>query len=289
MVLVWQLWRDLLVDTEAYVIARTEKQAFLNTLWQAYHTSPRDLLPWRSAHYLRPYPIMVSEFMLQQTQVKRVIPKFLEFMNVFPTMKSLSNAPQSRVVAMWSGLGYYRRAKYVHVASKQLPNDDSPWTQEVLESCVGIGSNTAGAIRVYAYNVPEYFIETNIRTVLLYHFFPHDETVPDSVLRNVLTQLVDIENPREFYWAMMDYGASLKRAGNRSARLSAHYKKQTAYEGSDRQLRASILRLLIGSTSPIQVNTIKKQLRDPRTLRLLQTLHQEKMIDLQDNMVSLKE
>lgn len=273
-----------------YTLDPMQKAAFLDTLWSEYAATSRHALPWRLDPYLSPYAILVSEFMLQQTQVQRVVPKFLAFMESFPDLGSLQRAKQSDVVSMWSGLGYYRRAKYLHMAAKTLPNSSQePWSRAQLEACAGIGPNTAGAIRVYAYEAPELFIETNVRTVLIRHFFAERDRVGDKELGSVLSQLIDYEHPREFYWAMMDYGSRLKRQGDRTARVSAHYKKQAPYEGSDRQLRARIITQLVDASKPISMKSIVEQLDDARTEGIIDQLLKEHMIEQSSGTLRLKD
>lgn len=274
----------------AYTVSPTQKVAFFDTLWKEYNAASRHSLPWRLDPYLSPYAVLVSEFMLQQTQVQRVVPKFLAFMDAFPNLEALQRAKQSDVVAIWSGLGYYRRAKYLYMAAKTLPaSSQEAWSRSQLEACAGIGPNTAGAIRVYAYDVPELFIETNVRTVLIRHFFAERDRVGDKELGRVLSQLLDYEHPREFYWAMMDYGSTLKRQGDRTARASMHYKKQAPYEGSDRQLRARIITQLVDARKSVSMQTIVEQLNDTRTEGIIDQLLKEHMVEQCNGALRLKD
>jgi A/G-specific adenine glycosylase len=241
-------------------------EAFQEIVWEYYRQHSRDL-PWR-APGLSAYEILVSEMMLQQTQVSRVIPKYHSFLRHFPAAKDLDGAPLSAVLAEWSGLGYNRRAKYLHEAAKQLVDSQQPWTLDDLAACKGVGPNTAAAVLVYAYNQPLVFIETNIRTVFIHHFFPNRRNVSDKeilplVERALLVEkgkeqpetlampkpgamrkTVGLSHYREWYWALMDYGVFLKSTAGNASRSSRHYTKQSKFAGSKRQIRGQVLRLL---------------------------------------------
>jgi A/G-specific adenine glycosylase len=206
-------------------------------------------MPWRED--TRPYYVLVSELMLQQTQVDRVIPKFNAFIARFPDERSLATAPLSDVLSLWNGLGYNRRAKYLHDAAKKITQDLSgifPSTKEALLDLPGVGPGTAGAILAYAFNHPVVFIETNVRTVYFYHFFTNGDKVSDSQLVAYIEKTVDRENPREFYQALMDYGTWLKKSGAGQITQSRHYKKQPALKGSIREVRGQIIRSLASSS-----------------------------------------
>lgn len=215
---------------------------------QLIHTRGCELyrdMPWRrdtSAYY-----VLVSELMLQQTQVARVIPKFEAFIARFPDIKALAAAPLSAVLREWTGLGYNRRAKYLHEAAKRVALEyagELPADYEQLKELSGIGPGTAGAIMAYAFNQPVVFIETNVRTVYFHYFFPHDEKVSDKQLMPLIEATLDHQNPRAFYWALMDYGSWLKQHTPKRTAQSVHYKKQSKFSGSVRQVRGQIVRLL---------------------------------------------
>jgi A/G-specific adenine glycosylase len=220
---------------------------FQELVWQKGRELYRDM-PWRST--TDPYYIMVSEFMLQQTQVDRVVPKYNAFIVTYPDVYALATAPLGDVLALWNGLGYNRRAKFLHdTAAKIVSHFDGivPSSVQDLMSLPGIGPNTAAAIVAYAYNVPVGFIETNIRTVYFQHFFADAHLVTDDELRRVVAETVDQEHPRQWFWALMDYGSYLKKQGAASLDKSAHYKKQSVLEGSVRQVRGHIIRALTKS------------------------------------------
>lgn len=185
--------------------------------------------------------------MLQQTQVARVVPKFEEFITTFPDFEALAMAPLAEVLKLWTGLGYNRRAKYLHEAAKRVAQEydgELPTEYEQLKKLPGIGSGTAGAITVYAFNQPVVFVETNVRTVYFHYFFATEEKVSDAQLVPLIEATIDKENPREFYWALMDYGSWLKQNTPKRISQSAHYKKQSAFKGSVREVRGQIVRVL---------------------------------------------
>jgi len=202
-------------------------------------------MPWRRD--MRPYFVLMSELMLQQTQVDRVVPKFEAFVARFPDVQTLAAASLADVLKLWSGLGYNRRAKYLHDAAKMIVADfagEFPANEDNLRKLPGVGPNTAGAILAYAFNQPAIFVETNVRTVYFEHFFPDGNKVDDKELRKMMAQTIDSENPREFYWALMDYGTWLKKQGAGRLQQSRHYKKQSALKGSVREVRGQIVKVL---------------------------------------------
>jgi A/G-specific adenine glycosylase len=205
-----------------------------------YKKSGRHDLPWRKTH--DPYKILVSEVMLQQTQVVRVVPFYDRWIQKFPTAKKLADAKLSDVLKMWSGLGYNRRAKYLWDCAKILSKKG--W-QEKLP---GVGPYTAAAVEAFAHNNPTVFIETNIRTVFFY-FDGSDKKMSDKELFPLIAEALKKSKmpPREFYWALMDYGSYLKGQGIKLNSRSKHYVKQSKFEGSRRQKRATLLRKLLAS------------------------------------------
>ena len=183
--------------------------------------------------------------MLQQTQVDRVIPKYKAFLKQFPTAKALANAPLSEVLALWSGLGYNRRALYLKRTAEAIVSDFEgkfPKDIQILESLPGIGPYTARAVSTFAFGALNIFIETNIRRVLIHEFFPSSEKVADDHLIPYLAAWPLSKDVREWYWALMDYGSYLKVAVPNPNRRSKHYTKQSKFDGSLRQIRGALLR-----------------------------------------------
>lgn len=232
-------------------------------------------MPWRQ--YPTLYNVVVSEMMLQQTQVSRVIPKFVAFVGRFPDFNTLAQASQARVLESWQGLGYNRRAKFLHETAQQIVNGASTVSQSDLASLPGIGLNTAGAILNYAYNIPTAFIETNIRTVYFHHFFHDFDTVTDRQILALVDATMDKDNPREWFWALMDYGADLKRQGYAHNTKSRYYKKQSKFDGSLRQMRGEIVRRLTQGQSVSEITQLLRH--DTRFEVAMQGLHKDGLLN----------
>jgi A/G-specific adenine glycosylase len=185
--------------------------------------------------------------MLQQTQVDRVIPRFLAFCAAFPTLPALAASPQSVVLTHWIGLGYNRRARYLHQAAKQimtLYHAEVPRDPTILRTLPGIGPYAAASVAAFAYDAPTLVIDTNIRAVYLYHFFPDRDKVADTELIPYISATLDSDHPRAWYSALMDYGTILKKEQGNHARRSKSYARQSPLKGSVRELRGAILRFL---------------------------------------------
>jgi A/G-specific adenine glycosylase len=220
---------------------------FRRLVYDHYRRQGRHDLPWRMT--TDPYRILVSEMMLQQTQVTRVLEKYGPFLDEFPDIPSLSGAPLQRVLRSWNGLGYNRRALMLRRAAREterrfggmLPRDFG-----ALVTLPGVGQATAGAVCAFAFGEAHPFVETNIRAVFLHHFFSGEELVSDARILHLVESTLDYHNPRPWYYALMDYGAWLKKRYPNPSRRSAHHAKQGAFEGSDRQARGRIVRALTG-------------------------------------------
>ncbi len=190
--------------------------------------------------------------MLQQTQAGRVVSKYEEFVEAFPTIESLAQAPLADILARWQGLGYNRRAVALKSIAMQVVSEFSakvPEDPRILETFPCIGPNTAASIVAFAFNKPVLFIETNIRTVFIRHFFPDTCQVSDADIIPLLRKSLKGQNPRSWYNALMDYGAYLKKLHGNLNKKSTMYRKQTPFNGSKRQVRGKILRMLIGTQS----------------------------------------
>ena len=186
--------------------------------------------------------------MLQQTQVPRGIEKYGEFLRAFPDIHSLARAPLRDILNVWQGLGYNRRALALKKAAEQVVshyNGRIPSDVDALTSLPGIGNATACAICAFAFGQPTVFIETNIRTVFIHHFFGKGNGVRDMHILPFIAQTLDHKDPRTWYHALMDYGAALKKRHGNPNTKSAHYKRQGRFEGSNRQIRGAILQALV--------------------------------------------
>lgn len=277
-----------------------EIKDFRSTVINYYKKHGRHSLPWRTTE--DPYKIVVSEIMLQQTQVDRVIPKFNEFIALFSTYEALANAKTQDVIKAWKGLGYNSRAVRLQQMAKKIVYDFGgglPYEEELLLSLPGIGPATAGDLRAFIWNTPSIVIETNIRTVMIHHFYSQRQSVTEEMIRKVVAETLTKENPREWYWALMDYGSYLKSQGNSSHKKAHIYKKQSSFNGSNRQLRSYILDTLIEyssqSISDIYAKAVERADHDNRK-RPSQTdisnniarMEIDGIIIVKDNNVSLK-
>ncbi len=217
-----------------------------NIIYTYYHANPRPM-PWRETD--DPYRILVSEIMLQQTQVERVKIKYAEFLYAFPTVFELAAAPLSGVLQIWQGLGYNRRAMFLKRCSEEIVTcygGEFPCSVAELQSLPGIGPYTARAVAAFAFGIAEPLIETNIRTVYIHFFFHGCEKVSDGEIMPLVAATLDQEHPREWYYALMDYGGMLKQTYPNPGRRSRHHTQQSRFEGSNRQLRSRILREVLG-------------------------------------------
>lgn len=222
---------------------------FQKLIYQHYKEQGR-ILPWRKTR--NPYYILVSEIMLQQTQVDRVIDKYQKFIALFPDIQTLDRSPLRKILSVWQGLGYNRRAlalkKIARILIEQY-NGKIPQSTDELVKFPGIGQATASEIVTFAFNQPTVFIETNIRSVFLHYFFPERDDVRDDEILPLVAKTVDRSNPREWYYALMDYGTSLKKQHTNPSRKSTHYYKQSPFNGSNRQIRGKIVRYLTENQS----------------------------------------
>jgi A/G-specific adenine glycosylase len=244
--------------------------AFQTLIYGYYNQYGRDL-PWRKTE--NPYHIFVSEIMLQQTQVERVIQKYGHFISVFPDFPSLARSALKNVLSAWQGLGYNRRAlallRTAHVILTEY-GGILPQEVDTLVKLPGIGKTTAASTYVFAFNKPAVFIETNIRRVFIHRFFADQDNVNDREILPLVEKTLDRSHPRLWYYALMDYGAMLKKLIQNPNRKSSHYRKQPPFEGSDRQIRGKILRVLL-KDAPLSASGIANTIRIARK-RLTLTL-----------------
>lgn len=249
---------------------------FQQIIYDYYRAEGRSF-PWRETG--DPYRILVSEIMLQQTQTSRVVDKYLQFITAFPDFTALAGASLRDVLAAWQGLGYNRRAVALQKTAQLVISEycgKLPDTAEELRKLPGIGPNTAGAVLAIAFSHPAVFIETNIRSVYHYFFFPDAADVPENDLKKLVASTLDTEHPRDWYYALYDYGAMLKRTGKATDRPRD---RQSRFEGSDRQVRGRIIRLLVSGTSATREQLIE-HLSEPadRVDRILADLEREGFI-----------
>ncbi len=277
--------------------------AFQEKVWREGARLYRDL-PWRRT--TNPYHVFVSEVMLQQTQVVRVEKHWNSWIERFPVLDALAEAPLADVLATWQGMGYNRRAIALQQAAQMVVSHYGgcfPQTTGELIKLPGVGAATAAGLRAFAFNLPSLYLETNVRTVFLHEFFPDAVGVPDGELLPLLAEAcpgyrgssdapeplysssephthtsvahaqssvapsslangalrggivqehekalqAESKGPRAWYYALLDYGAYLKKTVPNPSRRSKSHTKQSAYEGSRRQKRAELIRLLLAA------------------------------------------
>jgi len=208
-------------------------------------------LPWRRTR--DPYAIWLSEVMLQQTQVTRVDGRWQRWLMRFPTVDALAEAEVADVLEEWQGMGYNRRALALRNAARAVVDGggELPRDERDLVALPGIGPATAAGIRAFAFNLPATYLETNVRTVFLHELFSDADDVPDSAIVPLVRDTCPADasdpadDPRTWYYALLDYGAHLKRTVPNPSRRSRTHVRQSRFEGSHRQKRAEVVRLLL--------------------------------------------
>jgi A/G-specific adenine glycosylase len=203
-------------------------------------------MPWRMRR--TPFRVFVSEIMLQQTGIARVEVKYEPFLRRFPSFAALGRASVEDVLAAWKGLGYNRRALALRQSALIVSTTRGgrlPRTVDEMVQLPGVGKATAAAILVYAFDMPIAFIETNVRRVILHFYFPEQEDVPDSRIHPLVEETMDRENPREWFYALMDYSTMLAKTRGNANRRSRHYTRQSRFEGSLRQMRGMVLEAML--------------------------------------------
>ena len=222
-------------------------EEFRNLIYGHFRRGRREM-PWRQTR--DPYRILISEIMLQQTQVRRVEAKYPKFIAAFPDFPSLARAPLREILNVWQGMGYNRRALALRNIARRVVTEFHgrlPDSEQTLRTFPGIGPATAGALVAFAFDRPSVFLETNIRRVFLHFFFAGRDNVSDKEILPLVEKTLDRENPRLWYYGLMDYGALLKKETENANRQSAHYQRQSPFDGSDRQIRGLILKALLAN------------------------------------------
>lgn len=254
-------------------------------LIQDFYSIKRRSFPWRDQ--VSDYGVFVSEVMLQQTQAPRVIEKYISFLQRFPNFESLASASVKEVLELWQGLGYNRRALALHEASREIVHSHKgtlPRTLPELDKLPGIGPASACSISAFAFNAPVVFIETNIRSVFLHVFFQNQINISDQQLLPLVEATLDRNNSREWYSALMDYGAFLKKQANPNL-ASKHYTKQSSFKGSRRELRGNLLRKLLEQAHSFEC--LHSLYPDARLEEVLEHLIRERMIVFKKGKYSL--
>jgi A/G-specific adenine glycosylase len=236
---------------------------------------------------------MVSEFMLQQTQTERVMRYWGDWMRRWPRPKDLAAASMEEVQRFWSGLGYNRRCFNLRKSAAIITADHKgkvPGSPDILRLLPGIGPYIAGAVACFAYNCPAVFIETNIRGAVIHCFFPDRDDVRDSEIYPILEKALYKEDPRTWYYALMDYGAALKKLTENPGRRSAHYVRQSPFIGSFRQARGKVMRALAESgASNADELKIYCGLENEKLYRVLERQEEESLVAEKVGIYRIKE
>ncbi|MGO8694253.1 MAG: A/G-specific adenine glycosylase [Rectinemataceae bacterium] len=255
----------------------------------AYYAEFGRSFPWRETK--DPWTILVSEVMLQQTQTDRVLPKFIAWRERFPDAASLAASPLPEVLRLWSGLGYNRRALALAAAARIVVDSGFPGDEKALLALPGVGPYTARAVLAFAFGLPTVFIETNIRSVFLQHFFPSEESVGDARIALLVEATLDRKDPRTWYYALMDYGVSIKKMAGNPNRRSAHYARQTPFADSKRRVRGGVLRELASLRGAVPREELARRLcfSRERVEEALADLHAEGFLRFDADLVGLAE
>ena len=208
-------------------------------------------LPWRRTR--DPYQVWISEVMLQQTQVTRVDGRWQRWVELFPTPDALAAADSADVLEEWQGMGYNRRALSLWKAAGMVSarGGQMPRAYADLLALPGIGPATAAGIRAFSYNLPGVYLETNVRSVFIHELYSDAVDVTDRELLPLVERSCPMDDsdpnddPRTWYYALLDYGAYLKRTLPNPSRRSASHVRQSKFEGSHRQKRAEVVRILL--------------------------------------------
>lgn len=263
-----------------------KKKSFQQIVWNFYKQHGREF-PWRTAAMKLPdtlerppandqskvcenqYRVFVSEIMLQQTQASRVVPKYEQWINRWSSFQSLAAADRSAILKAWQGLGYNRRAKFLHQSAQKITtehNNSLPEAANKLKQLPGVGPYTTGALQAFCFNKPVIFVETNIRTVFIHHFFTNQKNISDEMIKDKIKETLPNKNMpslkngdsspyRQWYWALMDYGTHLKKTVGNLNQQSKTYQTQSKFEGSNRQLRSRILQFTLAN-EPVSLTDI---------------------------------
>lgn len=281
-------------------LSEPEISEFRAGVYRHFREEGRDF-PWRRTR--DPWLILTSEIMLQQTRTETAAAKWDPWVSAYPSPKALAAAPLSEVLLRWKGLGYNRRALALRAAAARISSEYAgavPAAEADLRSLPGVGTYTARAVRAFAFGLPGIVLETNVRAVFLFNFFPDREKVPDRELEPLVAATLDRTDPRSWYFALMDYGSALKRRESNPGRRSAAYSRQSPFEGSHRQVRAAVLHSLAarGRLSADVLRAAAAEMLGPygrepdlaaRVDRALSELSAEGFLAIRDGAVCLKD
>ena len=255
-------------------------KAFQEKVMNWWAENARDL-PWRRDP--SPYNVLVSEIMLQQTQVSRVVPKFNGFMETFPTIASLANANTKHLLRVWSGLGYNRRAIWLKEAARQVvQKGEFPQSVEELRELKGVGPYTSRSVLIFAFNKDLAAVDTNIRRVLIASGFA-DETMSDKQLQSIADEVLLRGRSRDWHNALMDYGSQVLTTSSTGISPTS---TQECYEGSSRQVRGAVIRVLTTSDE-VEFGELKAlldcEVKDSELESIIKQLNSDGLVERMSN------
>lgn len=255
-------------------VSKNQIKKIQQEIFQFYKQHKRDL-PWRKT--TDPYKILVSEFMLQQTQVSRVVDYYTQWMKKWPTIQKLANEEYKNVLRAWIGLGYNRRAMYLHNTAKIIMekfSGDIVTAVKHYEDLPGIGQYTSKAIQIFSTNANIATVDTNIRRIFI-NEFNLEESISEKDLFQLAERCLPLGKSRDWHNALMDYGAirlTSKKTGIKPKT------QQSQFDGSDRQIRGKILRALLEEDQSMYQLQQKLQVNKKRLLNILTKMIKEKTI-----------
>ena len=266
-------------------ITKKQINQFQSKVLSFYKENRRDL-PWRNT--TDPYKILISELMLQQTQVSRVINYYDKWIKQWPTIDLLAQASRKDVLKAWMGLGYNTRGINLHRSAQKIVNDyngDLLETMKNYKEIPGIGKYTSRAVQIFSTNADIVTVDTNIRRILISEFHL-SEDVTDKELWQLAEQTLPTGRSREWHNALMDYGALFLTAKKTGIQPKT---KQSRFEGSDRQIRAQILRQLMEKT--VSLSELQKifEIEQNRLQQILDKMVKENIIFRDNNGFYLNE
>ena len=271
--------------SDSLVFSLEKIQEFQKKVFSFYQKNKRDL-PWRKT--TDPYKILLSELMLQQTQVNRVILFYEKWITRWTTIDALASATRSEVLQAWMGLGYNSRAINLHKTAQKIVTEFDRDVLEAMkqyEEIPGVGRYTSQAVQIFSTNADFVTVDTNIRRIFIKEFnLP--EKVSDKELWKLAEKCLPIGKSRDWHNALMDYGAlhlTSKKTGIKPKT------QQSRFEGSDRQLRARVLRILLQGDESLTNMSRTLNVASSWLQRILEKLVSEEIISKKNNRYYLKE
>lgn len=260
-------------------------QEFQKKVFSFYKKHGREL-PWRQT--TDPYKILTSELMLQQTQVNRVVPYYEKWIARWPTVGALASASRAEVLSAWMGLGYNTRAVNLHKAVQKIVTEFDGDVAEAMRQyneIPGVGRYTSQAVLIFSTNADLVTVDTNIRRIFISEFHLSQD-ISDRELWEYAEMCLPHGKSRQWHNALMDYGAlhqTVKKTGIRSK------SPQSKFEGSNRQIRAAILRILL--CDPSSFENIRRALgvEQMRLRKILGKMVDEELLTMHNKRYQVKE